>query len=84
MRDILGADTAACVKVGLVEKDGEKQFNACAVRQIFVKWTENLLESCPELYHSRAFLDFINSKTKIINNFYFKSTIQPTTHKMVI
>jgi hypothetical protein len=39
MKDILGADTTASVKVALVLKNGEKQFNACAVRGIFVKWT---------------------------------------------
>jgi hypothetical protein len=33
---------------------------------------------------SEAFLEFVRSKTYIAENFYFKSTVQPTTHGMVI
>lgn len=43
MRDLLGQDALACPKVTQVMKDGVPQFNACAVRRVFIKWAENLL-----------------------------------------
>lgn len=33
---------------------------------------------------SKPFLMFIKAKADIINNFFFKSTIQKSTHKIVI
>jgi len=27
---------------------------------------------------------FIKAKSRIVNNFFFKSTVQPTTHKIVL
>ena len=73
-----------CPKVAQVIKDGKTSFNACAVRRVFVKWTENLLEKCPDLKKTKVFMNFIKSKGEIINNFFFKSTIRPTTHKAII
>jgi hypothetical protein len=49
MKDILGSDALACPKVNQVMKDGVPEFNACAVRRVFIKWAENLLERCPDL-----------------------------------
>lgn len=33
---------------------------------------------------SKPFLKFIKAKSEIANNFFFKSTIQKSTHKIVI
>ena len=33
---------------------------------------------------TQSFYDFISSKNQIFKNYYFKSTIQETTHKIVI
>jgi hypothetical protein len=38
MKDILGSDALACPKVNQVIKDGVPEFNACAVRRVFIKW----------------------------------------------
>jgi hypothetical protein len=84
MKDIFGEDVPSCPKVGQVIKDGKKYFNACAVRRVLVKLAENLLEKCPDLKKTKTFTKFIKAKADIINNFFFKSTIQPTTHKRVI
>jgi uncharacterized protein YihD (DUF1040 family) len=84
MKDILGDDVLACPKVNQVMKETGPEFNACAVRRVFVKWAENLLELFPELLQSKPFLKFIQAKSKIANNFFFKSTIQESTHKIVI
>lgn len=84
MKDILGDDVLACPKVMQVTKDGRTSFNACAVRRVFVKWAENLLEKCPDLKFTKTFMKFIKARGEIVNNFFFKSTIQPTTHKTVI
>ena len=84
MMELLGEDVLTCPKVGLIEKEGKKFFNATAVRRVFVKWAENLLEKCPDLKTTKTFMKFIKSKGDIINGFFFKSTIRPTTHKIVI
>lgn len=84
MKEILGSDALACPKVTQVVKDGVPEFNACAVRRVFVKWAENLLEACPDLLTSKAFLQFVRAKAEISNNFFFKSTVQKSTHKIVI
>ena len=84
MKDILGDDVLACTKVGRVVRNGKTSFNACAVRRVFVKWAENLLYKCPDLYHTRSFMRFIQSRGRIVNNFIFKSTVTATTHKIVI
>lgn len=84
MKDILGDDVLSCPKVGQVVKNGRTSFNACAVRRVFVKWCENLLEKCPELQYTKTFMLFIKARSTIVKNFFFKSTIQPTTHKIVL
>jgi hypothetical protein len=84
MKEILGNDALACPKVNQIFKDGVPEFNACAVRRVFIKWAENLLELCPDLQVSKPFLKFIKAKADIANNFFFKSTIQKSTHKIVI
>jgi len=43
MKDMLGQDALACPKVTHIFKDGNLEFNACAVRRVFIKWAENLL-----------------------------------------
>ena len=47
MKALLGESTLACPKVSQVFIDGKHVFNACAVRRVFVKWAENMLEKCP-------------------------------------
>ena len=84
MKDLLGEDVLTCPKVAQVTKDGKASFNACAVRRVFVKWAENLLDKCPDLKKTKVFMNFIRSKGDIVNGFFFKSTIRPTTHKAVI
>lgn len=42
------------------------------------------MEKCPELQFTKTFMKFIKARTQIMNNFFFKSTIQPTSHKLVI
>ena len=84
MKDLLGEDVLTCPKVNQVTKDGKTSFNACAVRRVFVKWAENLLDKCPDLKKTKVFMSFIRSKGDIVNGFFFKSTIRPTTHKAVI
>ena len=84
MKDLLGDDVMTCPKVSQVIKDGKKSFNACAVRRVFVKWAENLLDKFPDLKKTKVFMNFIRSKGDIVNDFFFKSTIRPTTHKAII
>lgn len=84
MKDLLGEDALSCPKVREVITDGKATFNACAVRRVFVKWAENLLEKCPDLKYTRTFMKFIRARADIVDNFFFKSTIQPTTHRLVI
>jgi len=43
-----------------------------------------LLEKCPDLIYTKTFMKFIKSRSQIVNNFIFKSTITSTTHKIVI
>jgi len=38
MKNILADDVLACPKVGVITKDGKSEFNACAVRRVFIKW----------------------------------------------
>jgi hypothetical protein len=47
MKEILGEKTLACAKVSITMKDGRPEFNACAIRRVFVKWAENLIELFP-------------------------------------
>lgn len=84
MKDLLGDDALSCPKVRQVTSEGKTTFNACAVRRVFVKWAENLLEKCPDLKYTKTFMKFIRARAAIVDNFFFKSTIQPTTHKLVI
>ena len=49
MKDLLGEETLACPKVSQTVINGKPSFNACAVRRVFVKWAENMLEKCPDL-----------------------------------
>jgi hypothetical protein len=36
------------------------------------------------LQYTKTFMLFIKAKSKITNNFFFKSSVQPTTHKIVL
>jgi hypothetical protein len=36
------------------------------------------------LQYTKTFMLFIKAKSKISNNFFFKSSVQPTTHKIVL
>ena len=67
-----------------INSEGKPEFNACAVRRVFVKWAENMLEKTEELQDSKAFIKFIRAKAGIANNFFFKSRMTETTHKTVI
>ena len=81
---MLGEKTLACAKVSITMNNGIPSFNACAVRRVFVKWAENLIELFPEIKSSNGFTKFTRIKNDLANNFFFKSQIQETTHKKVI
>ena len=36
------------------------------------------------MQYTKTFMLFIQTKSKITNNFFFKSSVQPTTHKIVL
>jgi hypothetical protein len=84
MKHILGEDVLTDSKVKRFMKDGNEDYSASPVRRVFIKWVETILERIPDIILTKAFVDFIKSKSIIADNFYFKSTVQPTTHGRVI
>ena len=84
MKHILGEDVLTDSKVKRHMKDGNEDYSASPVRRVFIKWVETILERIPDIILTKAFVDFIKSKSIIADNFYFKSTVQPTTHGRVI
>jgi|JI6StandDraft_1071083.scaffolds.fasta_scaffold1114467_1 hypothetical protein len=53
MKDLLGPETEVDCKVKRKEKDGKICYSAEAVRRVFIKWSETLIERIPEAYEYR-------------------------------
>ena len=81
MKDLLGSDILSGPKVAQVTKDGKTYFNACAIRRMFMKWVENLLENCSDIKKTKIFQI---SKWEITNRFFFKDGTRPGTSEIAI
>jgi hypothetical protein len=84
MLDMLGPGTLTDCKVKRTLENHKICYSAEAVRRCFVKWSEKMIDSIPEVYTVREFLDFVKAKKKMANEFIFKGTVSPTTHQSVI
>lgn len=84
MKAIMGDDVLTDSKVKKVSKNGVEEYTASPVRRVFIKWVETIIERIPSIMVSESFVEFIRSKSIIADNFYFKSTVQPTSHGKVI
>lgn len=84
MVDMLGPETLTDCKVKRTTRDNKTFYKAEAVRRIFIKWSETLIERIPEVYSLKEFLDFVRSKKRMANEFIFKGTVSESTHQQVI
>lgn len=84
MKLLLGDHALTDSKVKKITKNGREEYTASPVRRVFIKWAETIIERIPDIIYTEAFMEFIKSKRALADNFVFKSTIQPTTHNLVI
>lgn len=84
MEAMLGPETESDCKVKRTVKGKRVEYKAEAVRRVFIKWSQKLIESIPEVYTLKEFVDFVRSKKKMANEFIFQGKVSPTTHEQVI
>ncbi len=85
MEAVLGPEVEVDCKVKWQKnEDGDTYYNASAVRRVFIKWSETLIERIPEVCTLKEFMDFVRSKKEMADQFIFKGTVTPTTHQQVL
>lgn len=83
MQDIFGEVQTDC-KVKWQIQENQKAYNASAIRRVFIKWSETMIERVPEVCTLNEFMDFVRSKKEMADQFIFNGTVTPTTHQQVI
>lgn len=77
MKEIFGSDAKSDCKV---KKTIDGCYEAAAVRRVFIKWSETMIERVPDIYLLEEFQNFLAAKKIMANNFVFKGIVSETTH----